>query len=151
MAKVGFWLRGASGKFAGASLGKDQKGDTIIRESVAPANPNTVSQIMQRMKLAPAQSSTRLSRSYFLTLSRAWSMAKSPDSILMSLCMKKEGAPYIPKGADRFIPADYAFTRGSLPSIGVAPFNGGATQFPLEVAYDGDAVTGDIFAHHRRG
>lgn len=146
MAKVGFWLRGASGKFAGASLGKGQNGETIIRESVAPANPNTISQILQRMKLSPAQK-------YYKALSQLLSNAfegvkygEQSRQYFMSLCMKKEGGPYIPKGADRFIPADYAFTRGSLPSIAVAPFNGGATSFPLEVAYDGDAVTGDIFA-----
>lgn len=52
MAKVNLWLRGARGKFAGASLSKGANGETIAREVVTPANPNTNKQIYQRMIMA---------------------------------------------------------------------------------------------------
>lgn len=63
MAKAGFWLRGAKGKLAGASMQKGANGQTIMREVVTPRNPKTNSQIYQRaimatvMKLASAGSS----------------------------------------------------------------------------------------------
>lgn len=47
MAKVGFWLKGARGKFAGAVLQKGENG-TISRENVTPANPRTRKQMIQR-------------------------------------------------------------------------------------------------------
>lgn len=52
MAKVNLWLRGARGKFAGASLSKGTNGETIAREVVTPANPNTVKQRYQRAIMA---------------------------------------------------------------------------------------------------
>lgn len=52
MAKVNLWLRGARGKFAGASLAKGTDGETIAREVVTPSNPNTDKQLYQRMIMA---------------------------------------------------------------------------------------------------
>lgn len=48
MAKAGFWLRGANGKLAGASIGKGANGATIMREIVTPRNPKTDKQLYQR-------------------------------------------------------------------------------------------------------
>lgn len=52
MAKVNLWLRGARGKFAGASLAKGSDGETIAREVVSPSNPNTEKQRYQRAIMA---------------------------------------------------------------------------------------------------
>lgn len=52
MASVNLWLRGARGKFAGASLSKGTNGETIAREVVTPTNPNTDKQLYQRMIMA---------------------------------------------------------------------------------------------------
>lgn len=52
MAKAGFWLRGAKGKLAGASMGKGANGQTIMREIVTPKNPKTNAQLMQRAIMA---------------------------------------------------------------------------------------------------
>lgn len=52
MARVNLWLRGARGKFAGSSLSKGANGETIAREVVTPANPNTDKQLYQRMIMA---------------------------------------------------------------------------------------------------
>ena len=49
MAKSGFWLRGARGKLAGASIGKGSQGGTVIREIVTPKNPKTTAQMIQRI------------------------------------------------------------------------------------------------------
>lgn len=52
MAKAGFWLRGAKGKLAGASMGKGADGQTIMREIVTPKNPRTPAQLYQRAIMA---------------------------------------------------------------------------------------------------
>lgn len=52
MAKAGFWLRGAKGKLAGASMQKGAKGQTIMREIVTPRNPKTNAQLYQRAIMA---------------------------------------------------------------------------------------------------
>lgn len=50
MAKVGFWLKGSTGKLAGATMYKDAtSGETIMREVVSPTNPKTEKQIIQRI------------------------------------------------------------------------------------------------------
>ena len=54
MAKAGFWLRGAKGKLAGASMQKGAKGQTIMREIVTPRNPKTNAQLYQRAIMATA-------------------------------------------------------------------------------------------------
>lgn len=48
MAKVGLWLRGAQGKYAGAVLQNAAGGGTIIRENVTPSNPQTSAQVETR-------------------------------------------------------------------------------------------------------
>ena len=53
MAKAGFWLRGARGKLAGASLQKGE-GGTIMREIVTPTNPKTLGQAIQRLAFSTA-------------------------------------------------------------------------------------------------
>lgn len=48
MAKTGFWLRGAKGKLAGATV-YQQNGETVMREVVSPSNPKTDAQLVQRI------------------------------------------------------------------------------------------------------
>ena len=42
MSKVGFWLKGSTGKLAGTTLYKGANGETIQREIVSPSNPKTM-------------------------------------------------------------------------------------------------------------
>lgn len=138
MAKTGFWLRGARGKFAGASLQKGADGSTIMREIVTPTNPQTISQVIQRMKAAPAQ---KFYNALSELLSNAFQGVKYGNESrwkFLSLAMSMNG-PYVQKGVDRFIPAAYPFTRGSMPTIGILPFDGGTTKFSTDV--DGSATT----------
>lgn len=51
MAKAGFWLRGARGKLAGATIYKGSNG-TVMREIVSPRNPKTDRQMYQRAIMA---------------------------------------------------------------------------------------------------
>ena len=52
MAKVGFWLKGSTGKLAGTTLYKGANGETIQREIVSPSNPKTMAQNIQRIVMS---------------------------------------------------------------------------------------------------
>ena len=49
MAKVGFWLQGATGKLAGSKLQNGVNGTVIANNTKKPKNPKTVNQTMQRV------------------------------------------------------------------------------------------------------
>jgi len=52
MSKVGFWLKGSTGKLAGTTLYKGANGETIQREIVSPSNPKTQAQNIQRVVMS---------------------------------------------------------------------------------------------------
>lgn len=101
---------------------KDGKGKRIQVARSKPtevANPNTVAQILQRMKVKPA---ARYYSAFEEVLSNAFEgIAYGPASRrrFMQLAMSQTG-PYIPKGATRFIPAKYTVSEGSLNGVPVA-------------------------------
>lgn len=150
----GAWgfLRGKVGGMSYSILGADKSGsgkkEQIIRslpESVK--NPQTAGQTMQRMKLAPAQ---KFYTAFSELLSNAFQGIAYGDAsrrYFMALAMRAEG-PYVQKGVDRFIPAAYVFSQGSLPSVGIEPFEGGATVITLanEVAEGTTTITNAEFA-----
>ena len=49
MAKVGFWLQGATGKLAGSKLQNGVNGTIIADNTKKPKNPKTINQILQRI------------------------------------------------------------------------------------------------------
>lgn len=51
MAKVGFWLQGATGKLAGSKLQNGVNGTVISNNMKKPKNPKTVNQTLQRVLL----------------------------------------------------------------------------------------------------
>lgn len=115
-----------SGEASGT--GKKEQVVRSLPESVK--NPQTAGQTMQRMKLAPAQ---KFYSAFSELLSNAFEGITYGDAsrrYFMALAMKKEG-PYVQKGVDRFLPAAYTFSQGSLPSVGIEPFEGGATKIIL--------------------
>lgn len=95
---------------------KDGKGKRIQvarSKPVEVANPNTVAQILQRMKVKPA---ARFYNAFSEILNNAFEgIAYGPASRrrFMQLAMSQTG-PYIPKGATRFIPAKFPVAEGSL-------------------------------------
>lgn len=131
------YLRGKVGgvtySIMSAANSKSGKKEQIVRalpDSVA--NPQTISQVIQRMKSSPAH---RFYAALSELQSNAFEGVKYGNASrlhFLSLAMKMNG-PYIQKSVDRFIPAVYPFTRGSLPSIGILAFDGGATKFATDV------------------
>ena len=134
MAKVGFWLKGSTGKMAGATMYKDgASGDTVIREIVTPSNPKTTAQNVQRIIM--------------LTVGQAYSLVKEicdhsfegvkagRDTMAyfmkqnIQFCREKlaqmqaEGVDYgemynfLPLGMKGFVPNQYQISMGSLPRI----------------------------------
>lgn len=94
--------------------------EQVVRQAPdGVANPKTIGQSMQRMKLGPA---LRFYIAFAELLSNAFQGVKygNPSRrYFLSKAMKADG-PYIPKGVDRFIPAEYLFSEGALPTIGFA-------------------------------
>lgn len=91
--------------------------EQIVRQAPDGVNnPKTTAQSLQRMKVGPAQ---RFYNAFKELLSNAFqSVAYGNPSrrYFLSEAMKAEG-PYLQKGVDRFIPAEYIFSDGSLPSV----------------------------------
>ena len=129
-----------------AKNSKSGKKEQIIRalpENVA--NPQTAAQVMQRMKITPAQ---RFYSAFANLLNNAFEGVAYGDAsrrYFMSLAMKKDG-PYIQRGVDRFIPAIYPFSEGSIPSVPVEGFAGGASLITLGVTTTEAQVTPAILA-----
>lgn len=133
MAKAGFWLRGARGKLAGASMGKGAGGSTVIREIVTPKNPQTEAQMIQRIIMN--------------TIMQAYSTCKeitdhsfegvSPGAETMAVFMRRnlnalrgqvsadiaagqslyDVLAFTPLGQRYFVPNELIISEGSLPSI----------------------------------
>ena len=126
-----------------SGTGKAQQIVRALPESVS--NPQTVGQTMQRMKLAPAQ---KFFSAFNELLSNAYQGVAYGDAsrrYFMSKAMSADG-PYIQKGVDRFIPAAYLFSEGSLPSVGIEPFSGGASVITLNVTTEAAEVTPAVLA-----
>lgn len=114
---------------------KDGKGKRIQvarSKPVEVANPNTVAQILQRMKVKPA---ARFYSAFVEILSNAFEgITYGPASRrrFMQLAMSQTG-PYIPKGATRFLPAKYPVAEGSL--VAMTSFGYGTVENISSAAY----------------
>ena len=117
-------LRGSIGSVT-YSTKKTSSGKTeqIARQKAqSVTNPNTTAQIMQRMKLGPAQrfydafeqvvAKGILSHSF-----EAIPYGNASRTHFISLAMKEEAAVYVPKGVDFFVPGEYVVSEGSLTPI----------------------------------
>lgn len=128
-----------------SSSGKREQVVRSLPQTVS--NPQTMGQVMQRMKLAPAQ---RFYAAFADLLSNAFegvAYGEASRRYFISKAMSATG-PYIEKGVDRFIPAQYLFSEGSLPSVGIEAFSGGASVITLSATTSAaaDAITPAIFA-----
>jgi len=136
MAKSGFWLRGAKGKLAGASIGKSAFGGTVIRQIVKPKNPKSEGQMIQRIILATvAQAYSRMKGvcdHAFQGLGEgAYSQARFNKINLRYLRGLVTGAvaaedsyadvkAFIPLGQRYLAPNRYIISEGSLPAVNFA-------------------------------
>lgn len=113
------YLRGRVGSVSYSILsakrstsGKKEQIVRILPDSVE--NPNTVGQILQRMKVKPA---AKFYAALEIILSNAFegvAYGEASRRYFMKKAMEMVGGPYIPKGVDRFIPAEYIMSEGSL-------------------------------------
>lgn len=127
MAKVGFWLQGAKGKLAGASLQKGEKG-TVARQLVVPKNPQTSPQMLQRIAFGTVTSAAKfmlgvigiamegydnkkMGRREFIRINvnRLKTMAREQYQ-----GVSVDGA-FIAKGYSQLVPNSYIISKGSLP------------------------------------
>lgn len=137
MAKTGFWLRGARGKFAGAVLAKGADGQTIQRELVKPKNPRTNGQMAQRMIFATVASAYSQMKAicdhsfegvqYGAKTQQAF--FKEALTLMRTRAAADDGNFLIPN-VSALMANPYVISRGSLTS-------------PKNIAYDG----GDDFVH----
>lgn len=132
MAKVGFWLNGANGKLAGATLYK-QNGETVMREVVSPTNPKTEKQIIQRIIMHTVmQAYSKMKEicdhsfegfkkgqptmSYFMSQNVGFAREKVAS-------MQAQGVlfdnmyNFVPLGMKGFTPNQYQVSMGSLPQV----------------------------------
>ena len=132
MAKVGFWLKGAKGKLAGATV-YQSNGETIMREVVKPTDAKTTGQVLQRIVMHTVMSSYSLMKeicdhsfegikkgqdtmSYFMKQNVQFCREKIAT-------MQSQGTSayemynFMPLGRKGFTPNQYLVSMGSLPQI----------------------------------
>lgn len=146
------FLRGRVGSVSysilNASRSKSGKKEQVVRALPDQiANPQTAGQVMQRMKLSPAQ---KFYNAFSDLLSNAFegvAYGEPSRRYFMSLAMTQDG-PYVQKEVDRFIPAQYPFSRGSIPAVGIEEFEGGSanTVITLAVTTEEATVTNELLA-----
>lgn len=101
---------------------RDGKRKQVARQKpTSVRNPNTVAQILQRMKLAPAQRFYDAFEKVVAKgiMSHSWegvSYGNASRQEFMSRAMKNDAAIYVPKGYNAFAPGEYEVSAGSLPS-----------------------------------
>ena len=136
MAKAGFWLKGARGKLAGASLQKGADGETVMREIVTPKNPKTTAQLIQRTLMATVQkaygqmkeitdhsfegiAAGQATMARFLKVNANALRARVEDEVNQGYDL---GSIYSfsKLGDAQFVPNDYIIAAGSLPEVEAA-------------------------------
>lgn len=145
-------LRGSIGSVT-YSIKKTTSGKTeqIARQKAqSVSNPQTTAQILQRMKLGPAQRfydafENVVAKGILSHAFEAIPYGNASRQHFISLAMKEEAAVYVPKGVDFFVPGEYVVSEGSLASISY--FNqltaGEAAQNELLCNFNGVALTAE--------
>lgn len=149
MAKVGFWLKGATGKLAGATMYKDANGETVAREVVKPKNPQTTKQMIQRIimnTIMQAYSATKAITDHSFENVTAGAatmqvfMKRNLDFARQKISqMQGQGVDFydmfnfVPLGEKKFVPNQYLVSTGSLPQV-ICSFQSG--EDPQETLLD---------------
>ena len=98
-----------------SASGKKEQIVRILPDSVE--NPNSVGQILQRMKVKPAAKFYAALETILSNAFEGVAYGEASRRYFMKKAMEIVGGPYIPKGVDRFIPAEYLMSEGSLNSF----------------------------------
>ena len=149
MAKVGFWLKGSTGKLAGATMYKDANGETVAREVVKPKNPQTTKQMIQRIimnTIMQAYSAMKeiCDHSFENVTAGANTMQvfmkRNLDFARQKISqMQGQGVDFydmfnfVPLGEKKFVPNQYLISTGSLPQV-ICSFQSG--ENPQETLLD---------------
>lgn len=133
--KTGFWLRGGNGKLAGATV-YQSNGETVMREIVAPSNPNTEKQIIQRIFMHTCGIAYSVMKE--ICDHSFESIKKGRDTMAyfmkqnLNICrdsvasMQAQGVDmydmynFSPLGNRRFVANQYQIAMGSLPQVRVS-------------------------------
>lgn len=140
MSKVGFWLKGSTGKLAGATMYKEKgTGETIMREVVTPSNPKTDKQNIQRIIMHTVMNAYSAMKS--ITDHSFEGQAAGRDTMgyflknNVQICresiqrMQNQGVDFydmynfLPLGKKEFVANAYQISMGSLPRVAVNMVN----------------------------
>ena len=134
MSKVGFWLKGSTGKLAGTTLYKGANGETIQREIVSPSNPKTVGQNVQRIVMSTVGAAYAMMKAICDHSFEGTKKGQETMSLFMSENIQKCRAAieemqaqgvaflnmysFVPVGMKHaFAPNQYLVAMGSLPRV----------------------------------
>ena len=137
MSKVGFWLKGSTGKLAGTTLYKGANGETIQREIVSPSNPKTMAQNIQRVVMSTVGAAYSVMKAICDHSFEGVKKGQETMSLFMSeniqKCraaveeMQSQGVSFlnmysfVPVGMKHsFAPNQYLVAMGSLPQVKTA-------------------------------
>lgn len=118
-------LRGSIGSVTYSTLNTNRAGQRVQvarQKATQVSNPNSVAQILQRMKLTPAQRFYDAFEKVVAKgiMSHSWegvSYGNPSRQEFMSRAMKNDAAVYVPKGYNKFAPGEYEVSAGSLPTF----------------------------------
>lgn len=132
MAKTGFWLKGANGKLAGATI-YQSNGETVMREVVSPTNPKTEKQIIQRIIMHTVMQAYSKMKEICDHSFEGFKKGQETMSYFMSqnvgfarekvATMQQQGLSFanmynfVPLGLKGFTPNQYQVSMGSLPRV----------------------------------
>lgn len=136
--------------YSAPKLGISQERAQVARAKATEINnPNTVPQILQRMKLGNI---TRFFSAYENVINKGL-MSHSFEKVkygqpsrlyFNQMALKKEDAVYVPKGVDFFVPGEYMVSEGSLQSL---PWRKELAAAPANVLFTvGTALTAENIA-----
>lgn len=165
MSKVGFWLKGSTGKLAGTTLYKGADGETIQREIVSPSNPKTLAQNIQRIVMSTVGAAYSIMKGLCDHSFEGTKKGQATMSLFMSeniqKCraaieeMQSQGVAFlnmysfVPVGMKRaFAPNQYLVAMGSLPRVTTAWIEDAESHilYPAIAAAANKTTYGDIIA-----
>lgn len=99
------------------SNNKEEQGTRAYQPVVR--NPKTVSQAVQRVKMAPAVNFYRAFKDEILDHSFQGTKygARSHSTFMKAALNMESGFPFIPKGVTTLIPGEYLMSKGSIPTL----------------------------------
>lgn len=165
MSKVGFWLKGSTGKLAGTTLYKGANGETIQREIVSPSNPKTVGQNVQRVVMSTVGAAYSLMKAIcdhsFEGVRKGQETMKLFMSENIQKCraaieeMQAQGTSFVnmysfvPVGMKHaFAPNQYLVAMGSLPRVNTTYVEDATSHilYPTIAALANKTTYGDVIS-----